>query len=29
VVGAVNRQELISRVPRERCRHAEGDSPLF
>lgn len=29
VVGAVNRQELISRVPRERRRHAEGDNPLF
>jgi hypothetical protein len=29
VVGAVNRQELLSRVPRERRRHAEGDNPLF
>jgi len=29
VVGAVNRQELISRVPRERRRHAEGANPLF
>ena len=29
VVGAVNRQELLSHVPRERRRHAEGDSPLF
>lgn len=29
VVGAVNRQELLSRVPSERRRHAEGDNPLF
>lgn len=29
VVGAVNRQELLSHVPRERRRHAEGDNPLF
>lgn len=29
VVGAVNRQELISRVPRERRRHAEGANALF
>jgi len=29
LVGAVNRQELLSRVPRERRRHAEGDNPLF
>lgn len=29
VVGAVNRQELISRVPCERRRHAEDDNPLF
>lgn len=29
VVGAVNRQELLSSVPRERRRHAEGDNPLF
>lgn len=29
VVGAVNRQELITCVPRERRRHAEGDNPLF
>ncbi|MER0040887.1 hypothetical protein [Pseudomonas sp. MGal98] len=29
LVGAVNRQELISRVPRERRRHAEGANPLF
>ena len=29
VVGAVNRQELLSHVPHERRRHAEGDNPLF
>ena len=29
VIGAVNRQELLSRVPRDRRRHAEGDNPLF
>lgn len=29
VVAAVNRQELLSHVPRERRRHAEGDSALF
>lgn len=29
LVGAVNRQELLSFVPRERRRHAEGDNPLF
>lgn len=29
VVGAVNRQELISHVPHERRRHAQGDNPLF
>lgn len=29
MVGAVNRHELLSHVPRERRRHAEGDNPLF
>lgn len=29
VVGAVNRQGLLSRVPLERSRHAEGNTPLF
>lgn len=29
IVGAVNRQELLSSVPAERRRHAEGENPLF
>jgi len=29
MIGAINQQELLNGVPRERRRHAEGDNPLF